>query len=353
MNQDGKHWLGLISLWALVAAVAWNAYEISKHPALQPSPALLQKPQIAAAKPEIEQIVHQYLLAHPQIIVELQNRVLAEEQAKEAAEDERTRSAALKHFQTLVNAPGEMLGKTGALQQDYALWYFTQPKCPSCHKTNRMIWDFVQAHPQLEFRVFYWPFFGGETVKMAKMLMSVHHYCGSVPAQNFYKALLEGDNILSVKELEKLLSKALPKISLDGLAQDSERPEVVKALKNNFLLAKKLELTGTPTIILTDKNGQVAEVISGFNEQLTKDLATKLAQLQNAIAVGQPNAQKMDNAVEHDGVASNMANNAAPKADDATNVMPMPKVNSVSEQQLIAPLPPEPQPPVAATQINS
>lgn len=258
MKKNWLNLLGVLSLWSLIAAIVWNAYVIKRHKQLTST--------------EIETIVHNYLLSNPRIMLEVDDRLRAQERAEEAAAIQRIKEAVGKEFSTMLQSPGELSGVVGTAKQDYVLWYFTQPRCPSCHKADRIVQEVVTRHPELEQRVYYWPFFGGEALKVAKLVMAAQQ---QGLASEFYQMVIGYDGALTEVNVQNLAG-GLPGLDAGRLVQDVNQPSLNKILKDNFILASKLYLTGTPTIIITDRFGKKIEIISGFSETLKDDLEKRI-----------------------------------------------------------------------------
>lgn len=277
----GKSWfnlLGLLSLWGLIGAIIWdgNITKNSKHKQIEPA--------------QIEQIVHDYLLKNPRVIIEMEDRLRLQERAEEEAAIRKTKEAMAKEFNHMLIAPGELL-KTSRQQptKDYILWYFTQPKCPSCHRADHLVQEVVTAHPELEQRIFYWPFFGGEALKIARLAMAAQQ---QNLASELYQAIIHfKDSAITLEQAQKL-AEALPGIDMPKLLKAAEQPDLVKALKDNFILASKLRLTGTPTIIITDKTGKFIEAISGFNKSLKRDLENRIDLVKKRAQIQNPQTQQ-------------------------------------------------------------
>lgn len=270
-NRASFSIVGLITLWGLIGAIIWHA-EAMKRPQVA-APNQLNTADIK----DLERLFHNYLVSHPQLLLEMESSLNQQEQAAQQASDERIKGAVTANFKHLLGAPGELSALTGAANKPWILWYFTQPICPSCHKSDHLVTQFLANHPDIEVRTFLWPFFGGEAVTISQLIMAGRY-------QNCATQLLEATgkyrDALTLPLAQELIKTHVKNANFDRLTKDSKQNRLTSALKDNFWLAKKLELTGTPTVIITSNDGKKVAVISGFSAQLTKELEAEFTKLQ-------------------------------------------------------------------------
>ncbi|OGT59438.1 MAG: hypothetical protein A3F43_00685, partial [Gammaproteobacteria bacterium RIFCSPHIGHO2_12_FULL_42_10] len=200
-----------------------------------------------AERAKIESVVHDYLLAKPEIIVEamqiLQNRQF--EQAKQAMQ--KTEQNAPRYAHTLFNAPANMI--TGNPKGSVTLVEFFDYQCPHCVDVVPTINNAIKANADL--RVIYreWPIRGPVSEFASRAAIAA-------AAQGKYftlhQALLTAGQPLTQDSVLDIAKKA--GLNVAQLQKDMDDPQTDSQIKINVKLAQDLKLFGTPAFFIGRTN---------------------------------------------------------------------------------------------------
>lgn len=193
----------------------------------------------AAQKKQVEQVVHDYLVNHPEVLLE------ASQSLQKKQQDEMqlaAKSAIRKNAEQLFKADGTFTGNPNG---NVTLVEFFDYQCVHCKRMKPIIGELSSKNPKL--RVIYkeLPIFGkrSETASRAAL---------AAAKQGKYEAMQ-----VALLKLDKRLDDALvmstaESIGLDmaQLKQDMKSKAVDDELAVNQALAEKLNLMGTPAFIL-------------------------------------------------------------------------------------------------------
>ncbi|MHA1566274.1 MAG: DsbA family protein, partial [Alphaproteobacteria bacterium] len=192
-------------------------------------------------KAAIEEIIANYIVENPELIVRALG-VLEERQAA-AAVDQRLASLAANR-EVLENSPGSPVG--GALDGDVTVVEFFDYRCPYCKTVAPAVAALIGENGV---RVVYkeFPILGPESVFAARAALAAHR---QGLYQEFHNAVMGQRRVT-----EKSVLAAARKLGLDmeKLQRDMASPEIEKQLRDNFLLAQSLGITGTPAFVIGDQ----------------------------------------------------------------------------------------------------
>ena len=190
----------------------------------------------------IEAVVRQYLLDHPEVVVEA---LKLYEQRQQAAEAERRKEAILALADELKAAPDDPV--IGNPEGDVTLVEFFDYRCPYCKQMTVTLAQMIDEDPNLRVVMKEFPILSRESVQAARAAMAAQRQ-GKYEA--FHFALMENgggfseDEILAVAD-----SVGLDTERLSGEMQD---PAIEVVLRDNHALAEKLGITGTPAFVIGD-----------------------------------------------------------------------------------------------------
>jgi protein-disulfide isomerase len=193
----------------------------------------------APQKKQIEQVVHDYLVTHPEVLLEA-SQALQKKQQDEMQHV--AKSEILKNADQLFKPEGAF---TGNPKGNVTIVEFFDYQCVHCKRMKSVIGELSTKNPTL--RVIYkeLPIFGkrSETASRAAL---------AAAKQGKYEAMQT-----ALLKIEKRLDDALvmstaEKIGLDmaKLKQDMQSKAITDELATNQALAEKLNLMGTPAFIL-------------------------------------------------------------------------------------------------------
>lgn len=192
---------------------------------------------------EVEQIVRDYLLRNPEVIVEA---LQIYQEREEQAEAERAKQMLMAHRDRLDDPTGQFVA--GNPQGDVTIVEFFDYRCSFCKRVMPALLDEVltDGNVRLVFKEF--PVLGEDSVRAARAGIAAAR-------QNRYYdmhlALMQTRGALTE---EKILSIADDLgLNLDRLRKDMTSPETEAELASNYELAQVLSIRGTPAFVIGDE----------------------------------------------------------------------------------------------------
>jgi protein-disulfide isomerase len=202
---------------------------------------------IAAAddmpKDEFERRVHDYLLAHPEVIGEAINRLEARERQQEAA---RGQAALKSHAEQVFHDPADPVG--GNPSGDATVVEFFDYNCPYCKQMVPVMTQAEESDPHLRIVYKEYPILGAGSVFAARAALAANQQ-GKYIA--FHRALYELRGPLDESKVLQLAKVA--GLDVDRLKADMQAPDITDHLRKNIELAQTLGITGTPGFAVGDK----------------------------------------------------------------------------------------------------
>jgi len=196
---------------------------------------------------EIETIVKNYLLAHPEILEDM-SAELGRRQA--AAEQERHAAAVKTHGQTIFNSPrGVVLGNP---QGDVNMVEFFDYNCGYCKHAMADMMALLKDDPKLRVVLKEFPVLGQASVEAAQVAVAVRMQDPSGKKYLvFHQKLLGGRG-----QADKARALAAAKeagLDMARIEKDMVSPEVRATLQENLTLAESMGMNGTPSYVVGDK----------------------------------------------------------------------------------------------------
>jgi protein-disulfide isomerase len=209
-------------------------------------------------RPAIEAIIHDYLLQHPDVLIEaLRN---AEAKLKSEAKD-KSRDEVKLHWDELVNDPATPVG--GNPKGDVSLVEFFDYRCPYCKEVQPLVQKLTGEDPAIRLVYKDVPLLGPASFTAARAALAAQrqgkHEAFHLVMMNT-KGQIGDDAVFAV-------AKAVG-LDLDRLKKDMAAPEIDQQLKANLALANALDVHGTPTFIAGDQVVEGALELSGLKEMI-------------------------------------------------------------------------------------
>jgi protein-disulfide isomerase len=208
----------------------------------------------------IENIVRQYLLEHPEVVVEAIRAYQAEQ---ERLEVERQRQAIAKYRDELERDKNSYVG--GNPHGDITMVEFFDYRCPYCKRVVPALHELQKQDKNL--RVVYkeFPILGPESMLASRAAIASRH---QGKYQAYHDALMTTRGKLTK---ETVLQIAL-EVGLDvkQLTTDMEAPEVREIIERNYLLAEALGVNSTPTFVIGGKMVKGAVPVDRLKDEISK-----------------------------------------------------------------------------------
>jgi protein-disulfide isomerase len=209
-------------------------------------PANQQQP-LAASETPAEKTIHDYLVAHPEVVVEALRAAKAKaEQADEARAREalETRKAELLHDET------SPVG--GNPNGDVTIVEFFDYRCHYCKQMQPSLETLLKSDDKVRLVYKEFPILGKASVFAATVALAAEKQ-GKFDA--FHRAMMAAsEDIDAAKVIEIARSAGL---DLDKIKSDIRAPEIQNVLRHNFDLAKALNISATPGLVIGD------DIVSG------------------------------------------------------------------------------------------
>jgi protein-disulfide isomerase len=213
--------------------------------------ALCGAPVIASAQSfsdgqrgEIEKIVKDYLLAHPEVLEEVSAELSKRQAAAEALKHEATVS---ENAQTIFNSPrGVTIGNKDG---DVTFVEFFDYNCGYCKRAMSDMIDLMKSDPKLKVVLKEFPVLGPGSVEAAQVAVAVRMQDpGGKKYLDFHQKLLGGKG-----QADKARALAAAKdagLDMTRLEKDIASPEVKATIEENFKLAEAMGMNGTPSYVI-------------------------------------------------------------------------------------------------------
>ena len=207
-------------------------------------------------KDEIAGIVHDYLLAHPEVLREVLTEMAKQEKdAEQAAQDHFTQdmSGALyqSKFQAVVGNPE---GKTVLVE-------FFDYNCGYCKKTIDDIATLMQQDTNLKVVLKDFPVLGPGSIEASKVASAVRKQLSGDRFWDFHRTLLLSHGpVGKAQALEVARAKG---VDMAKLANDLASPDVNDGISEVMAMGDKLGLTGTPSFVV---GGEVVVGAVGYDQ---------------------------------------------------------------------------------------
>ena len=197
-----------------------------------------------AQRGEIEGILKDYLLTHPEI---LQEAMAELEKKQQAADAEKSKVAVKEHKQLLFGSPRQVT--LGNQQGDVTLVEFFDYNCGYCKRALSDLMNLMKADPKLKVVLKEFPVLGPGSVEAAQVATAVRMQDRSGKKYlEFHQKLLGGRG-----QADRARALAVAKdIGMDmaRLEKDMSSDEVRATLEESMQLADKLGLNGTPSYVV-------------------------------------------------------------------------------------------------------
>jgi len=196
---------------------------------------------------EIEKIVRDYLVSHPEV---LQEAMAELEKRQAAAEAEKHKDAVKEHAATLFSSPRQVV--LGNPQGNVTFVEFFDYNCGYCKRAMDDMMALLKADPNLKVVLKEFPVLGPGSVEAAQVAVAVHMQDKSGKKYlEFHQKLLSGRG-----QADRTRALAVAKeigLNMAQLEKDMQSPEVKATLQENFKIAEALGLNGTPSYVIGDK----------------------------------------------------------------------------------------------------
>lgn len=207
--------------------------------------AVLAQAEEQSVPPEqaaFEQRVRDYLMTHPEVIVEALHELDRRQKAESEAQQ---KQALIAHRDALVAAPGDPVAgnPAGAI----TVVEFFDYRCPYCKAIAADMIETLDAEGDVRIVFKEFPILGQDSIAAAHAALAADRQGKYLP---FHQALMAHEGALD----RAALLDVAEEVGLDTarLQEDMEAPEIVAIIQRNLDLADALRIGGTPAFVVGD-----------------------------------------------------------------------------------------------------
>ena len=220
-----------------------TAFALAVSPLL-PAQAADSASSSVPGKAAIEAVVHDYLMAHPEVIIEA---VQSYQEKLESEKDSAAKMALIERTPQLLNdADSQVLGNA---QSDCVIVEFFDNQCPYCQANEPELQKLLKQDPRVKLILKEFPILGPISVTAAKAALAAVKQGKYL---QLHAALLAHKGHYDKAALVDEIAKSAG-LDLDRLHKDMESPEIAAELAKNIDLGKALNITGTPGFVIGDQ----------------------------------------------------------------------------------------------------
>ena len=200
----------------------------------------------ASQRGEVERIIREYLIAHPEVIQD----AMAELERRQSAADAEKHKAAIKQYsQAIFSSPRQVV--LGNPDGNVTFVEFFDYNCGYCKRAMDDMLALMKDDPKLKVVLKEFPVLGPGSLEAAQVAVAVRMQDKTGKKYlEFHQKLLSGRG-----QADKARALAVAKdIGLDmaRLEKDLASPEIKATLQESFKLAEALGLSGTPSYVIGD-----------------------------------------------------------------------------------------------------
>jgi len=194
---------------------------------------------------EIERIVKEYLLSHPELLQD----VMAELEKRQAAADTEKHQSAIKEYSDAIFASPRQV-TLGNAQGDVTVVEFFDYNCGYCKRALSDMLELLKTDGKLKFVLKEFPVLGDGSVQAAQVAAAarMQDKSGGKKYLEFHQKLLGGRG-----EADKARALAVAKetgFDIARIEKDMTSEEVKAQIEESFKLAEALGLNGTPSYVV-------------------------------------------------------------------------------------------------------
>jgi protein-disulfide isomerase len=211
---------------------------------------------------EIEAVIKNYLIAHPEV---LEDAMAELNKRQAAAEAERHEAGVAQNSETIFNSPrGVVLGNKDG---DVTFVEFFDYNCGYCKRAMADMLDLLKSDPKLKVVLKEFPVLSQGSVEAAQVAIAVHMQDpGGKKYLDFHQRLLGGRG-----QADKARALAAAKeagLDIGRIEKDLASTEVRATIEENFRLAEAMGMNGTPSYVIGKQVVIGAVGLEGLKEKI-------------------------------------------------------------------------------------
>jgi protein-disulfide isomerase len=206
-------------------------------------------------KSEIEQIVHDYLINKPEVLVKASQELQKKAQQKQI---EITMQGIAENKTQMLDPSSPELGNP---KGDVILVKFIDYQCGHCKDMEKVVEELISENPQLKVVVKELPVIGGDSIIAAKAALASSE---QGKFSDLHHKLLQEKQKLTEQKIMEIAENA--GIDVQKLKEDMEAEAIQDEIEKSYDLARKLSIQGTPFFVIMgnpDKGNDKVAIMPG------------------------------------------------------------------------------------------
>ena len=211
---------------------------------------LTLSPQAGAAEPlseqeraAIEALIEQYILEHPDVILDSVRKFREREEARVTAEQQANLKSLKQRIQNDPDTP-----VAGNPDGDVTVVEFFDYRCGYCKASLEMVMALIREDPNVRVVFKEFPILSPESTRAAQAALAAERQGQYL---NLHYAMMSSRGNFDDQQIFDIAAEI--GLDIDQLAADLELPEISAQLERNVALARSLGIEGTPTFIVDEQ----------------------------------------------------------------------------------------------------
>jgi protein-disulfide isomerase len=211
---------------------------------------------------EIETIVRNYLIAHPEV---LEDAMAELNKRQAAAETEKHEASVAQNSDAIFNSPrGVVLGNK---EGDVTFVEFFDYNCGYCKRAMSDMLDLLKSDPKLKVVLKEFPVLSQGSVEAAQVAVAVRMQDpGGKKYLDFHQKLLGGRG--PADKARAIAAAKEAGLDVGKIEKDLASPEVRATIEENFKLAESMGMNGTPSYVIGKQVVIGAVGLDGLKEKI-------------------------------------------------------------------------------------
>jgi len=194
----------------------------------------------------IEKVVHQYLVSHPEILIEMSNALRAKQETQQADTD---KELLKQHANQIFKQADDPVA--GNPQGSLTIVEFVDYNCGYCKRSAPLVQKLLKKDKEIRYIYKEFPILSDTSVYASKAALAVN---ALYPAkyEAFHNALMAHQGALKTNDDVVSIAKSLG-LDWSKISVKANDPAIDKKIAMNHAMAQTLNITGTPAFIIGDQ----------------------------------------------------------------------------------------------------
>jgi protein-disulfide isomerase len=192
----------------------------------------------------IEKIIHDYLIQHPEVIVEAMKN--AEDKLK-ASQEAEVRATIHAKQDELLHDPATPTG--GNPNGNVTIVEFFDYRCPYCKQVEPDIEALLKEDPKVRIVYKEFPILGPDSVTASRVALAAFKQ-GAEKYLHFHTAMMNTKGQITEAVIMKVAADS--GLDMTRIKTDMKSADIDALIKRNYALADALDINGTPAILVGD-----------------------------------------------------------------------------------------------------